>query len=136
MPKKNIGPRISEEAAEYLGAYFQSLNFGAQFVLESWPVLHRFALKEMRGLFSKNELKLLLDAHNHYTPTSQTTGLLFPIQILNSCDMDRLDAKWSVDKEELMEKIACLKTFYRHSLEVWASGFRRGGMEDYIQALL
>lgn len=143
MPKKNIGPRISDGSGEYLEKYFQSLNFGAQFVLEAWPVLHLFALKEMRGVFSPGELKLIIDVHNGFMPTAQITGQGILAQVMDGCELDRLGAKWDVDQKEIAKKIAYLKTFQRHALEIWAYAFWYGGngdstkdLEEYIKALL
>ena len=48
MEKKKISPRIEDQSREFLSANFSTLNAGAEYVLDGFPMLYNRALHEIR----------------------------------------------------------------------------------------
>jgi len=132
MPKP-IAPQISETAAEFYPHHFRSLNFGATYVLEAFPILYRRALYGLRGLFDEPELKLMIDVFEAAGWADLTVGLAgrrLAIQCRDGMEIHGLDKKWGVDKDEFSKKLEGLTIFQAACLEVWAHGFWHGKQRD------
>ena len=56
MEKKKISPRIEGQSQSFFSKNFNTLNAGAEYVLDGFPMLYNRALHEMRGHFSDGEL--------------------------------------------------------------------------------
>jgi hypothetical protein len=49
MEKKKISPRIESQSQNFFSKNFNTLNAGAEYVLDGFPMLYNRALHEMRG---------------------------------------------------------------------------------------
>jgi len=144
--KKNIAPRITPECRAYLVENFKNANSGAEYTLESANVLYRQTLIGIKGRFSDNELKLMIDAMNATMLKTQMThiaGKQLTGNVWAGMALDSLDEKWDVDADALNQKLAGCHLFETHCLEIWTNGFWYGGdvskqldVDKYIKPLL
>jgi hypothetical protein len=126
--KNSIGPRISESAKDFFEALFASGNQGYQYALESFPALYQFTLdRELKGVFTDGELKLMLDVFNGTALTPQISGQHLLANVVDGIELDGLNSKWGVDKGKVIEKIKGLSLFQCACMELWANGFWYGG---------
>ncbi len=157
-PKKNIGPKITEETHKFLSETFDNPNQGAQFllemiehvgesefyqktmpngfleglqyVLEAYPALLKRALAEVEGKFTREELMTMIDVFNAHRLTNKMAGEELWWTVAEGIKYDALDSKWGVDKDTVLDKIAKLTSFQKAALEIWANGFWYGGDPD------
>ena len=142
MAKNNIGPRISDKCKGWLEENFQSLTGGAQMVLEGTMVNYRAALREMKGIFSTDELKAMVDVMNATILTPSMMGQHLPLSIQDAIALDGLAEKWSLDPQDFIPRLLNRTTFQITTLEWWSNAFWYGGgawlpndLEDYIKIL-
>jgi hypothetical protein len=135
-----IAPKIRSDAADFYAAHFPSLNAGATFVLESFPILYRATLAEIRGKFSIGELSMILDVLNGHGSLLAFggSGLAGQYIVPNIEDSFRLDPgiyeeKWSInDPEGFVRRLSALTRVQGLCLEIWAAGF----WEKYMDTTL
>ena len=144
---KPIAPRISDKAAEFLSKSFRSLNAGAEYVIDSFPVLYTRTLYELKfrltNKLTRGELSLIIDIFNATALTSSLAGQHIIASVEDGCDLDGLDEKWDIRKIKLTEKLKSLPIFSLACLEIWANGFWYGGpgsegrdLNTYVNTLL
>jgi len=139
MRKHNIGPSISTNTMEFFGKNFKTVNAGASYALESFPVLYRRTLSTLRGKFTESELRLMITVSNKLALTPSIAGK----HLAALCEDGALDAdnKWKVDPIKIDEKFDLLSDFEIAILEVWANSFWYGtatmgkGVEKYVNQL-
>lgn len=119
MPTK-CAPRIDNPTAELLPRQFGTVNAGAEYVLGAWPNLYRRAIGELRGVFTRAELMLVLDVANSLYLTPGLAGQHLPLSIADGIALDNLDKKWTVAGEEINGKIRDLTSFQAAAIEIWA----------------
>ena len=119
-----LAPRIWTRSADWYKQTFTSLNAGVEFTLQAVPVLYRISIeRELKGKFSKNELMLILDIGNGSILTPAFSGQAIGIQVQDSIALDKIDGKWKINGDKLIEKLANLTIFQAACLEIWASAF-------------
>lgn len=118
-----LGPRISESAEKWLTENFETKNAGGEFVLEAFPALYKRGLAELRGKFSGNELALLVDTFNSTMIYPPHVGQSVELCAADSMDLDGTDAKWGVEREVFLEKLAALTFFEKACLEIFVKSF-------------
>lgn len=123
MTRRSTAPRISEAAAKFYPTVFSSLNAGMQYAGDSYPVLYRRTLHELRGKFTRGELSLMIDVFNATALLPEIAGQHLAASVADGIDLDHLDEKWEIDGAELNRKISGLTIFESASLELWANGF-------------
>ena len=142
---KKISPRITPHTAEFLPTLGSTLNWVAEYTLNSFPTIYRKALHELKGVFSSNELKLIIDVFNSTSLTAQIAGQHLRGNVEDGIALDHLDSKWEVDKEEILKKTRALKLFDCVCLELWANSFwyaqkhqedKNRDLDEYIKTLL
>lgn len=141
---KSVAPKILDSAAEFYPRVFPSLNAGCTFILDSFPILFRRSMRELRGRFTGSELYLILDVYNGYMMTPSITGAILHQQCLDAIELDDADAKWDIDESEFLNKLTLLTSFQSACLEIWACGYwaswsvrhPQGEMVGYIQDLI
>lgn len=135
---KKLGCPISEENAELFAKMFGSLNAAGSYIMAAWlPLMHR-TLHDLKGVFTADELMLMIDRHNGVMLSPDYAGQSLALGARDSIELDRTDKKWNVDKDEFLAKIEALSVFTRACLEVWAVAFWEDGStaaEDYIRWL-
>lgn len=129
----STAPKITDEAAEFYRKYFPvSFNASLTFVLDAFPSFYTRTLAEMRGVFSRGELGLILDVLNghgmlllssHHAPA--LIGQHIALEIHDAlCLTPGLAETWKIDDIfGLMERINRLTIFQKICIEIWASGF-------------
>lgn len=135
---KKLGCTISEEHAELFSGMFGSLNAAGSYIMAAWlPLMHR-TLHDLKGVFTADELMLMIDRHNGVMLSPDYAGQSLALGVRDSIELDRTDQKWNVDKDRMLNKIDALPVFTRACLEVWAVAFWEDGStaaEDYIRWL-
>jgi hypothetical protein len=129
MAKKKVGPEISEQAEKFYRENFANVNAGTAYVLGAFPGMYGRAMADMRGVFSRGELMLMLDVCNGLWLTPALAGEHITIQVADGMEIDRLDEKWKIDKKQLLEKLQKLSTLHLACLEIWAEAF--WGQEEH-----
>lgn len=125
---KPVGPRIHDTTYDFFGDTFQSVGSGVTYAIESFVALYRRAMAdEIQGKFSEGELSLIIDVFNATFLTAGVAGQHVIPQVSDGIALDGLDEKWSIDKNQLLQKLESLSLFARAALEVWANGFWYGG---------
>jgi hypothetical protein len=139
MPKKTVGPRISEKTATWYETNFATRGTGAEFILEAFPMLYKRALGELNGKFTANELSLLIDTYNSTGIHPSFLGQGLELSAHDSMALDHTDEKWNVDRESLLTKIKALSLFDQACLEIWLRAFwesgeweKDGGLEKWV----
>jgi len=61
MEKKKISPRVEDQTRDFLSKHFYTINAGAEYVLDGFPMLYNRALYELKGRFTEEELSFLVE---------------------------------------------------------------------------
>jgi hypothetical protein len=123
MEKKKISPRIEDQSREFLSTHFSTLNAGAEYVLDGFPMLYNRALYEMRGHFSDGELSFLIEAFKDTKLSPQLAGQQFKIFCDDAMTFRNLDDKWKIKSDTFLKKIENITSFQAACLEIWAKKF-------------
>ena len=134
---KKITPRISDKTEQFLSENFKTINAGAEFTLEIFPVLFSRTLNSLKGRFTAEELSLMIDVFNTTILTTGIAGQHLHFGCVDSIELDGSDAKWDVDKTTFLNKTRDLKPFEAACLEIWVKGFWQGGheLDQYVKKL-
>jgi hypothetical protein len=92
--------------------------------------------QEMDGLFSAEEACLICDALNGlmYTEAISARQTLIT-EIINAIVFQKLDEKWQVDAEGLLEKLEQLYEIHAFVIIVLANEFWEDETDDYIPSV-
>lgn len=137
---KEIRPMIDVAAHDFLAEVFGSSRQGAHYILTAWPALYKRALHNLRGTFTRSELMLLVDVFNATALTPGLAGQHIMAQVEDGIDLDHLDEKWGVRRDEITAKLRLLDLFSLACLEIWANSFWYGAregrdIEEYVARL-
>jgi hypothetical protein len=117
-----------------------SLESGVEYIFEWSKMIFRDSLIQIKGIFSKNELVLIVAALNSTMVSPRYAGKMFVSGISDSIDLDGYDSLYEVDKTEIIEKLKKLNDTELATLELWANGFWYGKneleLDEYIKTLL
>ena len=89
MEKKKISPRIEDQTREYLSTHFSTLNAGAEYVLDGFPMLFNRALYELKGRFTAGELSFLVEAFKETKLSAQLAGQQLKIYCDDAHDVSK-----------------------------------------------
>jgi hypothetical protein len=112
MEKKKISPRIEGQSQNFLSKNFNTLNAGAEYVLDGFPMLYNRALHEMRGHFSDAELSFLVEAFKDTKLSPQLAGQQFKIFCDDAMTFRKLDDKWKIKSDVFLKKVEDLTSPY------------------------
>lgn len=137
---KKTAPRISDKTHSFLPSVFSSVNSGLEYIADAFPALYRRTLPVALAKFKGQELMLILDVFNATMLTAGIAGQHLGISVADGIDLDRLDEKWEIEREEIVGKIEVLTPFEAACVEIWATGFWYAaakpvdniGIEEYI----
>ena len=142
MEKKKISPRIECQSQNFFSKNFNTLNAGAEYVLDGFPMLYNRALHEMRGHFSGGELSFLVEAFKETKLSPQLAGQQLKIFCDDAITFRKLDDKWKIRSEVFLKKINDLTSFQMACLEIWAKKFwfakwKKGdkSLKEYVKLL-
>jgi len=139
--RQKIGPAIAPETETWIKQTFENLNQGATYLLDAVPGLYARTLHDLKGRFSASELKLMVDVMNGTALTSGIAGQHLAINVRDGIDLDRLDEKWNVEKDEILRKLD-LPLFALACMEIWIQAYwqhgnkSKAGLETWIKDLL
>ena len=114
--KKTVSPRLSQAAEAFIVRYFPNRNKGAQFAIEAFSSMCSSAIDNMRGVFSGEELSVIVEA---YRRVDITNAQPMKHRVLDSI----ADVAIGRDIDIICKKLRVLDPFSCLCLEVWASGF-------------
>ena len=123
MEKKKISPRIEDDSREFMSTYFNTLNAGAEYVLDAFPMLYNRAIHEMRGRFSDEELAFLVEAFKPVKLSPQLAGQQLKIFCDDAMMFGKLDERWRIKRDIFFQKIENITSFQIACLEIWAKKF-------------
>lgn len=128
MAKKRIGPRIEPAVEEYLKTVSRSVNAGAEYAIQSFPPLYRRTLMELKGRFTEDELKLIIDVMKgtKLMPTHAGNHLIANVE--DGIALDGLDKKWGANPKE---KLRELTVYQVAALEIWATSFWQAAKSEH-----
>jgi len=131
---------ITASAATTLAMYFETAEVGARYVLNAFPTLLKTTISnDLKGKFTENEVKLLIDVMNATMLTNDSVGHYLLANVEDGIALDKLDQKWEVHGELLVAKLKTLTLTQLAMLEIWVQGFwNQGGNtpDDYIANIL
>ena len=138
--KKNVSPRVFEETQEFYGQIFESINAGAEFILEAFPGLYQRTIHDLKGKFTRGELMLMIDVMNGTAIMPQHSGFTIGANVADGIALDHLGEKWKVEAWPLNKKMADLTNFDRACLELWALAFwsqdDHSNIEEYVGTMV
>lgn len=139
--KARVTPRLDESTIEFMLKYFPSLNRGVEHFVNSMPVIVGKTLHQIKGVFSENELQLLVEAMNGANlSTKNTSNLQGSVQ--DAIEAFDLDIEFKVDSVKIIDKLNRLSLLELLSLEIFLYGFWYGvtkehdSVDQYIEGLL
>ena len=138
MYKKKIGPRVDDEVYDSYVRIpaFKSSNAGVEYAMDSFPLLYRKTLLELKGMFLYNELKLIIKVVIKQGLDPRTAGQYLLTSLSTAIQVDNLHEKYSVDPDSLIEKVDKLTSFQTACLELWAWGWQKtDDMDGYVRSL-
>lgn len=124
---KRVAPWVFAPAQTWTLETFENLNQAATYLINSAPPLYRQTLIELKGKFTADELRLMLDVMNGTMLTAEWPGATLAGNVRDGIALDALDEKWGINGKELTDKIDTLHVFQLHVLELWANSFWYGG---------
>lgn len=128
--KTNIGPRITPTTRDFYEKTFETTNAGAEFALQAFPTLYRRSLREIWGVFTPEEVCLLIDLLNSVFLQPELLGQHILADLEDAIALDHIDEKWGVAGKELVSKVQALPLFQAVALEIFAKGFWWGKHAD------
>ena len=139
---QKVTSRISDQQAKWYADKFRSLTGGITYVTASFPQLYKRTLHYLKSKFSRGELMLMIDTFNATALTGEIAGQHLELSVFDAINLDGLDQKWEIDKDEFLHKIKALSFLDCACLEIWANGFWYGGegadsrdIEKYVAQL-
>jgi phage-related protein len=138
MEFKRVTPRVNVKAIEVIDRYFSSTNAGIENQVNNFDYLFRITLEEINGMFTENELLFAIEAMENVGAILMG-GKLLPVHI-KAAGVDKLDEKWSVVTQDVLNKLESLTGYQLHVLEVWCAGYWKGKtgrkkLNDYVKDL-
>ena len=142
MEKKKISPRIEGQSQEFLSKNFNTLNAGAEYVLDGFPMLYNRTLHEMKGRFGNGELSFLVEAFKETKLSPQLAGQQLKIYCDDAMMFRKLNEKWKIKSDVFLKKIEDMTSFQIACLEIWAKKFwfakwKKGekSLREYVKLL-
>lgn len=111
MAKRTTSIRFDEQTKR-LAQEYPTSQYGVDFTYKVTEIIHiasnmrRHTLREIAGLFTENEAKLIVDVMNgtlYHSGVNPKSVLI--AQVEDGCALDGLDEKWEVNKASLIEKL-------------------------------
>jgi hypothetical protein len=138
MEYRRVTPRVLVKAIETIDRYFASTNAGVENQANNFDYLFRVTLEEIRGMFTESELLFAIEAMENVGP-SLMGGKILHVHI-EAAGVDKLDEKWQVVTQEVLNKLETLTCYQLNTLEIWCAGYWKGktrekNLNDYVKAL-
>jgi hypothetical protein len=117
-----VGPRIKEASAGFFAETFGNLNGGTKYILDVFPALYNLTLREMKGIFTEEELRILLEVVN--SNENSFPGMGFPGKFMMktifwNLEMGNEYFTWKVDIKAIKDKFDRLTHFQALAFIIW-----------------
>ncbi len=170
---KQLGPRVPKQIVKTLDRLFKSANQVATEVITRLPSLlnlhvaklassptdeilggidfavrhlngiYRHGLREINGVFKKEELCLIIECAKGFKLNPDLPGQLIGNNVKGFIELDNANKKFMINGAELTKKIDRLTKDGKLALEIWANGFwatypfgaTEDETEDYVRHL-
>ena len=123
MAKVNVGPKISEQTADFLSEHFKSRNAGAEYILEASSYLYRKALLNLKGKFSHEELCLIIQVLEKISLYPLMAGQHLVEQVKDAVLLGDRDNIVKISELEFLDRLDKLSLFQMACLEIWAKKY-------------
>lgn len=117
--QKKITCRVRDTVHAWLSSHFRAHTHGAEYVLNSFPVLYRRVLHEARARFGAPELEVLIDVCKGLVLYPSMAGNHLLAAVIDGVRLDKIDRRHKVDGEALIEKLRGLSQAEVYCLEIW-----------------
>lgn len=117
-----IGPRINFASYEFFTKTFGNVNNGTKYLLDVFPALYNLTLREMKGIFTEEELRMMLEVVN--SNEFSIPGMGFPGKFLLKTVVHHLEEgnqyfNWKVDIKTITDKFDRLTNFQAFAFIIW-----------------
>jgi len=146
---KKLSIRAEESTLDLLGSLMRKNNKepnpagGAGYVVDMFQGLYRQTLIKIKGMFTAQDLHLLLDVTNGLILSPGFAGQHILADVEDGITLDRLDIQHKTNGSKLLRKIGALSIPERALIEIWLKGYweQHGtdnavSLEDYITPIL
>ena len=133
---KRVSPRVTTETIYFLEQSFKTINSGAEIVLNSFPALYSTTIHGLAGMFTVDELKMIVMVMVSVQVNSDILGMLVASRVSKEFSGYQSD-KWRVEEYSIMSKFNNLTPFQAACLDIWSTGFdiESDKIDKYIQYL-
>ena len=117
-----IGPRINFASYDFFTKTFGNLNSGTKYILDVFPALYNLTLREMKGIFTEEELRMMLEVVN--SNEFSIPGMGFPGKFLLKTVVHHLEEgnqyfNWKVDIKTITDEFDRLTNFQAFAFIIW-----------------
>jgi len=146
---KKLSIRAEDSTLSLLGDLMRKNNKepnpagGAGYIVDMFQGLYRKTLIKIKGMFTAQDLHLLLDVTNGLILSPGFAGQHILADVEDGITLARLDMHHKVNSAELLKKIGALSIPERALIEIWLKGYweQHGtdnavSLEDYITPIL
>lgn len=134
--KQNISPKIPTDTRDWYGTIGKTVNAGATYALEAFPVLYKSILFFLRGRFTAEQLKLIVQCFENHRMNPQLATLQLTT-LLSNLSLTTGD-KQAIS--QLLGIISALNPADCMVLEVWAHSFwisdEQPNLDEFISPLV
>jgi hypothetical protein len=127
---------VTATAATTLAQYFETAEVGARYVLNAFPTLLKTTISnDLKGKFTENEVKLMIDVMNATMLTNDSVGHHLLANVEDGITLDKLDQKWEIQGDLLVDKLKTLTLTQLMLLEIWVQGFwsmEGDNLDEYV----
>lgn len=138
MPQ--VAARITPNHEQWLKEFFKTKSAGAEFILP-WAVdtFYR-ALNNIKAMFSKAELKTIVEAHKDVRLLPDQSRLAYlQLRVSDACELDLLHTKHGSSPAAIEAKLKKLDDTQATALMIWSTAywvskeFSDLPLDDYIK---
>jgi len=136
---RTLAFKIDDNVVKKLGVIYGNLNKAGHRAVLSWHYLRTSSLEELKGIFSKAELILLINMRREtkFEPKF-ASGTALAYEVTDAETLYGIATEWGVDVKVLSEKLNQLSYPHSFFLSDWIDCFwiNNHNIEDYIGGLL
>jgi len=123
--KVTVAPRIRVETKEFYAEHFHTPHSGIAFVIESFPDIYRWTLRDVLKLFSSNEQRFIKEAMKDAELDPNTAGELIIPRCRKLVELYSGERRFQVAWDDLEKKLESLPRCFGIVLEIWACSAHR-----------
>ena len=138
--ESKITVRLMPDTEKWLAETFERKSPGAEMVLEMAQGLYRRMMRDLKGVFTEEELLLMIDVLNSTLLTPRMAGEHLLADCEDAIKLDGLDGLHGVDPGKFLEKLRGLSPYQVAWLEIWVKAYwwhheEHGDPREYVESL-